>query len=127
MTDWMRAIVETAIALVQTYGWWVAGISCLMLVASLLVIRVLLVRMPDDYFIRHTPLLAGIQHPVWEICLLVLKNVTGFVLVLLGLIMSLPGVAGQGILTTVAGSVATELGRPASGVTRPDRRLVSSV
>ena len=103
MTELLREFFGESLTLLERYGWWVAAGSLAMLLASLLVLRVVIVRMPEDYFIRHTPLLAGKQHPAWEIALLVLKNVVGALLVLLGLVMSLPGVAGQGVLTILAG------------------------
>jgi hypothetical protein len=103
MSDLLRGLFEIGLDIIETYGWWLAALSVFMLMASLLVLRILLVRIPADYFVRHEPLLAGIRHPAWEVLLLVLKNLVGFILVLLGLIMSLPGVAGQGILTVLAG------------------------
>ena len=103
MSELLRELFGEGLTLLERYGWWVGAGSLAMLVSSLLVLRVVLVRIPADYFVRHTPLLAGKQHPAWEIALLVLKNLVGAVLVLLGLVMSLPGVAGQGFLTVLAG------------------------
>lgn len=103
MGDAARAVFDAAAEFLAAYGLWVAAGSVLMLVASLVVIRVLVVRIPEDYFIRESPLLAGVQHPAWEIALLLLKNAVGAVLVLFGLLMSLPGVAGPGVLTILAG------------------------
>jgi hypothetical protein len=103
MNDGLRHILEIGLGFLESYGWWVAAVSAGMLVASLLVLRVLLVRIPPDYFVRHVPAFPGMRHPVLEATLVVLKNILGAVLVIFGLIMSLPGVVGQGVLTILAG------------------------
>ncbi len=103
MGDTVHDLFKEGLLLLERYGWWVAAGSVAMLISSLLVLRLILVRIPEDYFVRQTPLLAGKRHPAWEIALLIVKNLLGAVLVLLGLVMSIPGVAGQGFLTVLAG------------------------
>ena len=48
---------------------------------------------------------AGARHPLATFA----KNVAGVVLVLLGLVMALPGIPGQGILTMIVGHHADRL------------------
>ncbi len=74
------------------------------LAASLLVVTFVLVKLPATYF--HTShdrtFLAGKNKAVrWSG--LLLKNVAGGLLVILGVLMSLPGVPGQGLLTILLG------------------------
>ncbi len=97
-------ILDVAVDLLETYGVWLAVGSLLMLVASLVVIRILLVRIPADYFIAREPHLPGKRHPALETAFLIGKNILGLLLVILGLVMTLPGVAGQGVLTILAGA-----------------------
>src|SRR5438876_12360231 len=65
----------------------------------------LLVRLPATYFShRHPPAFAWENHhPVVRWTMVIGKNVLGGILVILGIIMSLPGVPGQGILTILIG------------------------
>jgi hypothetical protein len=52
---------------------------------------------------------------------MVLKNVVGFVVVLLGILMSIPGVPGQGILTILLGIMLLDF----PGKRRLEYKLVS--
>ena len=80
-------------------------ISILMFVVTLSVIPILVVRMPADYFAEHHPPRGTWRdrHPVIRISLFILKNLCGILLVALGLILSLPFVPGQGLLTILIG------------------------
>jgi len=61
-----------------------------------------LVRLPDDAFAKpHAP--SG--HPVVR----VLKNVGGVLLILLGIVLSFPGIPGQGFLTILIGLMLTDI------------------
>jgi hypothetical protein len=50
----------------------------------------------------------------------ILKNLAGVILVLIGIVLSLPGIPGQGILTILVGLMFTDL----PGVRRLERSLV---
>lgn len=64
----------------------------------------LLVRLPPDYFRDSSPRPWWVgRHPVIRRIGLILKNLLGGVLVALGVLLSLPGVPGPGILTIVVG------------------------
>jgi hypothetical protein len=83
-------------------GDWLVGMgvaSAVMFVASLVFIPILVIRMRADYFVNpHIPdaSLAG-RHPALRWTVLVLKNLCGLVLLVLGISM-LVG-PGQGVLT----------------------------
>lgn len=72
------------------------------LVASLAVAGFLLVRAPADYFAGAKP--PPMPGPRWvRIGLHILKNLLGAAIIGLGLLLSLPGVPGQGLLTMLVG------------------------
>lgn len=79
------------------------------LVASVAVIAVVVVRIPPDWFIRtHSTFLEG-HSPSVILLGRVGKNLLGVALLALGLVMALPGVPGQGILTMLLGLMLTDL------------------
>jgi hypothetical protein len=43
------------------------------------------------------------RHPVLKVILCVIRNLFGYLLILLGIALSLPGVPGQGLLTILMG------------------------
>ncbi len=79
---------------------WVALLSVGTFFGSLLAVGLLVVLMPADYF-------AGVRRPKpatplrWV--LRILKNLLGIVLVALGIVMAIPLVPGQGLLTILIG------------------------
>jgi len=91
-------------------GWtegvgWLAAVSAVTFVGSIVVIPFLAVRIPADYFSadRRHPLPWGRQHPALRILVLVLKNLLGLVLVLAGVLMLF--IPGQGLLTIFLGII----------------------
>jgi hypothetical protein len=75
-----------------------------MLVGSLLVTALVVARLPADYFRDPEPPQLWIDHhPVIRVVLILLKNLVGAALVALGIVLSLPGVPGQGVLTILLG------------------------
>ncbi|MFO1091837.1 MAG: hypothetical protein U0992_00790 [Planctomycetaceae bacterium] len=81
-----------------------AAVSVLTFVGTLVLIPILVVRIPADYFV-HTRRESAFakSHPIVRITFLILKNGLGVVLLLAGLVMSLPLVVGQGVLTMLIG------------------------
>ncbi|KAF0246032.1 MAG: hypothetical protein FD180_1096 [Planctomycetota bacterium] len=86
--------------------WTVALIFVATLVGSLAIVTFLIVRMPADYFVRgRTP-----PGPTWKhVAAMLLKNLAGVVLVLVGVVLSLPGIPGQGVLTILVGLMLTDI------------------
>jgi hypothetical protein len=73
------------------------------LVTSAVVIA-FLVLMPHDHFLAHgRPLRERIQSPIARGLVTVAKNALGVALVAIGIVLSLPGVPGQGLLTILVG------------------------
>lgn len=71
---------------------------------SLAIVSFIMVKIPANYFHKdHAPEFLSGRHPVIRLIGIVGKNVLGVLLVALGIVMSLPGVPGQGILTILLG------------------------
>ena len=89
------------------------AVFALMFVASLALVTFFVVRMPADYFSKNRP------PPRAHVVVFILKNLAGIALVLLGVVLSVPGIPGQGILTILVGLMLTDL----PGVRRLERYL----
>ena len=86
------------------------GAFLLSLTVSFAAIVIVLVKIPANYFSSHyrEDFLPGSSWAVrWGA--VILKNAIGFFLVLLGLVLSLPGVPGQGLLTILLGLVLMDI------------------
>jgi hypothetical protein len=71
---------------------------------SLAIVSFIMVKIPADYFKKDRPReLWSDKHPAVRFLGIFGKNLLGVVLVVLGILMSLPGVPGQGILTILLG------------------------
>jgi hypothetical protein len=71
---------------------------------SLAIVSFIMVRIPPDYFHRDRPRdLWSDRHPAVRWLGMFAKNLLGVVLVVLGILMSIPGVPGQGVLTILLG------------------------
>jgi hypothetical protein len=93
----------------QTLIWWLAGTSALAFVGTLIVVPLLLVRLPTDYFChgkRH-PAPWAHHHPIIRGILLVGKNMLGALFLMAGFAMLF--LPGQGLLTMVMGIVLLDL------------------
>ena len=92
LTWWQTLWLSLAMFLVSSLG-------------SVTVVAWVLVRLPADYFRNehHRVFLWADAHPLLRWTALIAKNLLGGLLVVLGAIMSLPGVPGQGLLTILIG------------------------
>ena len=83
--------------------WWIAVASILTFLAFLIVLPLLVIRIPSDYFARgrFQKKLWADHHLVLRIVLLIGKNLLGYVF--LGVGISMLVLPGQGILTILAG------------------------
>jgi len=71
---------------------------------SLAIVSFIMVRIPPDYFHKDRPRdLWSDRHPAVRWLGMFAKNLLGVVLVVLGILMSIPGVPGQGVLTILLG------------------------
>lgn len=104
----------------DTAFWWLGITSALTFVGTLILVPLLLVRIPADYFLRpqdhhHGP---G-QHPVLRLCAVLLKNLLGMTLVLAGIAMLV--LPGQGVVTILLGLMLMNF----PGKQALERRIVS--
>ena len=89
---------------------------------SLAVVSFILVKLPPTYFQpSHSRPFWLDRHPAIRWSGLITKNALGVVLVLLGILMSVPGVPGQGILTILLGIMLVDF----PGKRRLEYKLVS--
>ena len=71
---------------------------------SLAIVSFIMVKIPADYFRKDRPReLWSDKPPVVRFLGVFVKNLLGLLLVALGIVMSIPGVPGQGILTILLG------------------------
>lgn len=71
---------------------------------SLGIVSFIMVKIPADYFKEDRPReLLPDKHPALRLLAVIGKNLLGVVLVALGIVLSIPGVPGQGILTILLG------------------------
>lgn len=87
-----------------------AGLFLISLAFSFLIIAVVMVKIPADYFSSHyTPDFMPGKPWLMRWSAVVLKNLLGVFLILLGIVLSLPGVPGQGILTILLGLIMLDI------------------
>ena len=102
MFDWLRETVTTYMSGRSLV--WIIVFSVVTFVTSIAVTILVLIKLPDTYFkSSHGREFWVERHPVLRWGGLVVKNLLGAFLVLLGVVMSLPGVPGQGVLTILLG------------------------
>lgn len=103
MPDWLQQLLPAGWT--ATHLLWASiALFVLSLVGSVLFAVYILVRIPADYFVEDSDQREGkARHPLIRFPLLLLKNLFGVFLILLGIVLSLPGVPGQGILTILIG------------------------
>jgi len=105
---WQRALLGVVLFLITFSG-------------SLGLVSLILIKLPADYFCSHydRQLWSG-RAPALRIAAAIGKNVLGILLVMLGIIMSLPGVPGQGLLTILLGVMLVDF----PGKDRLERKLL---
>lgn len=88
---WQRALIGVGIFLV-TFS------------ASLGLVSYILVKLPADHFKRDNKgKFCADRSPMLRFVAVIGKNLLGWILIGLGIVMSLPGVPGQGLLTVLLG------------------------
>jgi len=111
---------------VLALSWHSVLIGALIFLASFLlnlgIVSVILVKLPADYFSRNrkTKFWSG-QHPALHAAKVIGKNVAGVLLVALGVVLSIPGVPGQGLLTILLGIMLLDF----PGRDRLEQKLLS--
>lgn len=98
------------------------GIFVVTFLANLALVSLILVKIPADYFRESQGKFMAKQSPVIRVLALIGKNIAGVILVVLGVLLSLPGVPGQGVLTILLGVMLLDF----PGRRRFERWIVSS-
>lgn len=80
------------------------------LLLSFLSIGIVMVKIPENYFSSHYQQ-DFLPNSPWLVRwgAVILKNILGIILVIIGIILSLPGVPGQGILTILLGLIMLDI------------------
>lgn len=98
-------MIEWIITWIKTHKLFVIGttiFSLFLLAFSIFMIPVLILNMPKDYFKKSKKQVRpSFLHPTVYIVFLVLKNILGVILILLGIVMLV--LPGQGIITLLIG------------------------
>lgn len=83
---------------------WLAGLSLAMFIVTLVAFPLVIIFLPEDYFVRHRrdPAHQTRQHPAVWLGLTILKNILGVVLILAGIAMLV--LPGQGLLSVLLGA-----------------------
>jgi hypothetical protein len=123
MTDGLARLGARIARAAHAAGLWVGVAVSLGLAAlSLAIAVVVVVGWPADRFKVGGPVASGPRPPrARRVLVCAGKNLAGVVLILLGAVMALPGVPGQGILTMIIGVTVLDL----PGKIGFERRLVA--
>lgn len=103
MFDWLQHTLDSWGV---TWGQVLIGVlfSALTFAGSIAVVTFVLVKLPANYFhSSHDRAFLADRHLVLRWLGIFFKNLIGIVLVFFGVVMSLPGVPGQGVLTILLG------------------------
>lgn len=96
------------------------GLWALVTALSLVVVAIGIVKLPVTYFVSDRRRALSSQGPM-DIARWIARNLLGIVLVAVGLVLSLPGIPGQGVLTILLGVMLIDF----PGRRRTERWLVS--
>lgn len=110
--------MDQLVNFVREWSWTIGCISLLMFLGTLLLIPVLLIRLPADYFVRRPVSNWRSIHPLLHGALIVIKNLTGILLIAMGVAMLV--LPGQGLLTILFGVVLMDF----PGKRKLERRLI---
>lgn len=121
MLDWLRNIPGSSLLTTENVllGF---GVFVVTFVVSLVVVGFILTRLPADYFhpLHERTFMHG-HHRVVRGVAVAIKNIAGLLLVLLGLVLSLPGVPGQGLITILIGIMLLDF----PGKQKIERKIIS--
>ena len=82
---------------------WAIGLYLLIFATSLILFTALIVMLPARYFVEQPNWLLQARTPLVRWTGIIGKNLLGIVLVILGVILSVPGIPGQGLVTIAIG------------------------
>jgi hypothetical protein len=100
----VKELMQTAAHLLKRGGlWWGIAISLGLAIGSLALATAVIIAWSPDHFRLDVARASDRGGLLLRLPLLVAKNLMGLVLILLGLVMALPGIPGQGLLTVIIG------------------------
>lgn len=89
-------------------NWKLVGIiSVSSFVLSIIVCTVLITYLPSNYFTNNYQR-RHIKNPILRFIVSFFKNIVGFIIIILGALMSVPGIPGQGLLTILVGLIISD-------------------
>lgn len=105
--EWLYGIWESLTLWQILFG---VGMFLFSLLFSFVSIGIVMVKIPANYFSSHY-VQDFLPDKPWLVrwSAVILKNVFGLFLILLGIVLSLPGVPGQGILTILLGLIMMDI------------------
>jgi len=111
---------------IDSLTWRGALIGVLVFVVTFLVnlgiVSLILVKIPANYFkMNHKTRFWSGPKPALHAAKFIAKNILGFLLVALGIVLSIPGVPGQGLLTILLGVMLLDF----PGKSSLERKLLS--
>jgi hypothetical protein len=111
---------------VNSLTWRGAVVGALVFVVTFLVnlgiVSLILVKLPANYFkMNHKAKFWSGPKPALHAAKFIGKNVLGFLLVVIGIVLSIPGVPGQGLLTILLGVMLLDF----PGKSSLERKLLS--
>jgi len=107
MTEWISEF-WSSLTLIRVLI--AVGLFILSLVISFAAIAIVMVKVPPTYFsVDHSREFMTGRHWFVRSGALILKNLLGLLLIVLGVLLSLPGVPGQGILTILLGLIMLDI------------------
>ncbi|HVU53139.1 MAG TPA: hypothetical protein VHL80_20790 [Polyangia bacterium] len=123
MPGWLGKLKTSLIAFGKSGGLWLGlALSIGLAIVSLAIATAVVVTWPADRFKPGAAAaFLATHHTAVRVVAHVGKNVAGVILVLLGIIMALPGVPGQGILTMIIGLTLVDF----PGKLNLERRLIA--
>jgi hypothetical protein len=118
----MERPLDAILNFFRRLGWPATlGLSLLLLAGSLVLVAMVALRWPVDQFKNDVPPpFWATSHPVVRVLGLIGKNLAGVLVVMLGIIMAVPGVPGQGTLLILTGLTLIDF----PGKRRLERRLI---
>lgn len=91
----------------ETHYLFVMIFSGTSLVLSIVACAVLITFLPADYF-DETKQIRPIKNPILRFFVSILKNLIGGILIVVGALLAVPGIPGQGLLTILSGLIISD-------------------
>jgi hypothetical protein len=88
---------------------WAVGVWVATTMLSLVIVGLVVVSLPPTYFVGPAPPERDGATGAWPRARRIARNVVGIVVIAVGVLLSVPGVPGQGLVTVLAGLLLIDL------------------